>query len=162
MPPSNTNVLPSRGALEVSASPASRGRASLPVPAPEGSLQPDGVEQFVVRITRRGRRPRVEASGELDLATAPLLQAVVEHARRGRTVAGAGPARGTRTTVEVDLGRITFADSHGLAPALADGVTLSAVSPPVSRVLRLLHQPAAPRLPAGRAGSPAPRVSGPR
>jgi len=135
MPPTNTNTLPSRGALEAGAAPAGHGWL----------MQPDRVAQFEVRITRRGRRPRVEASGELDVATAPLLQTVIEHARREGAVARTGPARRPGTTVEVDLARVTFADSHGLAPALTHCVTLSAVSPTVSRVLRLLHQPAAPR-----------------
>lgn len=75
----------------------------------------------------------IRVSGELDLATAPLLRAAVDHVRRTHV-----PVR-----VAVDLSRVTFADSHGLAPVVDDDHQVVAASPTVRRVLHLLG----PRLP---------------
>lgn len=84
--------------------------------------------QFVVDVHHGRRRPLLVVAGELDIASAPLLIAMLDHLQTGR-----GPVR-----VEVDLHRVTFADSHGLQPLLDRPVTLRALSPAVERVLQLL------------------------
>lgn len=81
-------------------------------------------------------RPLVTVTGELDLASAGLLQALLDHVRRRTRRAGAGPHR---VDVDVDLVRVTFADSHGLAPVLDGRTRIVAASPAVRRVLELLE-----------------------
>ena len=87
-------------------------------------------------------RPLITVTGELDLGSAGLLTALLDHVRRSRTRRGtAGPD----LHVDVDLSRVTFADSHGLAPVLDGRTRVVAASPAVRRVLRLLDDlPAAP------------------
>jgi anti-anti-sigma regulatory factor len=80
-----------------------------------------------MEIRRGGARPVVTVSGELDLAGRELLEALLAHVR----TTDPGP-------VALDLARVTFADTHGLSPALAPDVDLVAASPTVARVLRLL------------------------
>lgn len=64
---------------------------------------------FVVDTRRTGTTELVQVSGEVDIATAPLLRAVLD------TVVGRRPTR-----VEVDLSGATFMDAQAL-------VTLTAV-----------------------------------
>ena len=59
---------------------------------------------FVVDACRTGAAELVQVSGKVDVATAPLLRAVLD------TVVGRRPAR-----VEVDLSGATFMDAHALA-----------------------------------------------
>jgi anti-sigma B factor antagonist len=59
---------------------------------------------FVVDTRRAGTAELVQVSGEVDIATAPLLRAVLD------TVVGRRP-----TLVEVDLSGTTFLDAHGLS-----------------------------------------------
>lgn len=86
-------------------------------------------------------RPLVQVSGELDLAAVPLLVAMLEHARCLRPTARAGPGEpgSAAAPVDVDLSRVTFADSHGLAPVLDGTVTLVGASAAVRRVMTLLQ-----------------------
>lgn len=58
---------------------------------------------FVVDTRRSGTTEVVEVRGEVDIATAPLLRAVLD------TVVGRRPTR-----VEVDLSGTTFMDAHAL------------------------------------------------
>ena len=80
-----------------------------------------------MEIRRGGMRPVVTVSGELDLMARELLEALLVHVRS--THPG---------TIALDLGRVTFADTHGLSPALGRDVVLVAASPAVTRLLRLL------------------------
>ena len=84
------------------------------------------------------RRPLIQASGELDVHSAPLLQAILDHLQRVRRARAAGATRDRSCRVDVDLTGVTFADSSGLAPALAGNVAVVAASPQVRRVLLLL------------------------
>lgn len=99
-------------------------------------------------------QPVVSVAGELDLAGAGLVTAVLDHLHRRR----ARPARagGRREQVDVDLAGVTFVDSHGLA-AVVDGRTrIVASSEPVRRLQRLLDDVTGPgrrRTPEGRAPS---------
>jgi hypothetical protein len=106
----------------------------------------------VAVLVRQDRRPPViRVVGELDLASAGLLTAMLDHVRRstgGRAQAGPGPYG---ADIEVDLSRVTFADSCGLVPVLDGRTRIVAASAPVRRVLRLLsaldpgdHPPAVP------------------
>ncbi|MGY1752632.1 STAS domain-containing protein [Blastococcus sp. SYSU D01042] len=107
-----------------------------------------------MEIRHEGRRPVVAVSGELDLAGRDLLEALVAHVRDAHP----GP-------VAVDLGQVSFADTHGLEPALRRDVVVVAASTPVVRLLRHLEVPLGPtRQPcpvAGR-GARRPRSTGPR
>jgi anti-anti-sigma regulatory factor len=88
-------------------------------------------------------RPVVAASGELTLFGAELLEALLAHVR----ATDPGP-------VAVDLGHVTFVDTHGLSPALAPDVVLVAASPAVARVLRLLGLPVPPPAPVRNGTGP--------
>jgi anti-anti-sigma factor len=63
---------------------------------------------FVVDTRRSGTAEVVQVTGEVDIATAPLLRAVLD------TVVARRPAR-----VEVDLSGTTFLDAHALATLAA-------------------------------------------
>jgi len=87
-----------------------------------------------LEIRRNGRVPLVVVAGELDLAGRDLLGALIGHVRADH---GA--------SVEVDLGQVPFADTHGLEPLLEPGVVVVAASPAVRRLLRYLDVPLTPR-----------------
>jgi anti-sigma B factor antagonist len=63
---------------------------------------------FVVDTRRTGTTELVQVRGEVDIATAPLLRAVLD------TVVGRRPTR-----VEVDLSGATFMDAHALTTLTA-------------------------------------------
>jgi anti-sigma B factor antagonist len=63
---------------------------------------------FVVDTRRAGTTEIVQVRGEVDIATAPLLRAVLD------TVVGRRPAR-----VEIDLSEATFLDPHALTTLAA-------------------------------------------
>lgn len=63
---------------------------------------------FVVDTRRTGTTEQVQVRGEMDVATAPLLRAVLD------TVVGRRPTR-----VEVDLSGATFIDAHALSTLTA-------------------------------------------
>ena len=99
-------------------------------------------------------RPLVRVSGELDIAAVPLLVAMLDHSRRRHSPAHGGPQQRSAADVpvDVDLSRVTFADSHGLAPVLTSSAVIVSASPAVHRVLALLrevgpHRPARGSLP---------------
>ena len=112
-----------------------------PPPDRGGRSHADGgpfEEHVNVTVDRCSRRPVVVVSGALDASGAPLLEAVMQH------VTDQGPPG----PVLVDLGAVSFADTHGLAPVLDRSTEVRAASMAVRRVLRLL-------------GIPAPRPPGP-
>jgi anti-anti-sigma factor len=84
--------------------------------------------ELSVTIVHERERSVVQVSGALDAYGAPLVTALIEHARnvRGRPVVA-------------DLGGVGFCDSHGLAPLLGAGVRIEWASPRVRRLLRLLE-----------------------
>jgi anti-anti-sigma factor len=88
-------------------------------------------EQFGVTVDRSSRRPVIVVAGELDAAGASLLRAVIDHVREQGAV---GP-------VQLDLGAVRYADTHGLAPVLDGGTEIRAASMAVRRVLHLLGLP---------------------
>ncbi|WP_141243016.1 STAS domain-containing protein [Geodermatophilus obscurus] len=111
---------------------------------------PGAPVESTVCVDRSRPRPVVSVIGALDTSGAALLSAMLDHVRRteGRTVV-------------VDLTRVDYVDSHGLAPVLDVDVTVCGASPSVTRLLELLGRP----LPvtargAGLLGVPA--LSGPR
>lgn len=65
--------------------------------------------------------------GELDTCGAALLSAMLDHVRLSEGRAA-----------EVDLSRVDYADSHGLAPLLDGQVTIRQASPVVRRLLAAL------------------------
>ena len=90
---------------------------------------------FVVDTRRTGTTELVQVRGDVDIATAPLLRAVLD------TVVGRRPA-----TVEVDLSGATFMDAHALATLIAvrrrlanrhASLVLRDPSPAVVRLLEL-------------------------
>ena len=89
---------------------------------------------FVVDTRRSGSTEVVEVRGEVDIATAPLLRAVLD------TVVGRRPTR-----VEVDLSGTTFMDAHALTTLsavrrrLASRHATLAVRDPSPVVVRLLE-----------------------
>ncbi|MDT0277887.1 hypothetical protein [Blastococcus goldschmidtiae] len=85
---------------------------------------------MALEIHRIGSQPLVVVSGELDLAGKDLLEALLAHVR----ASSSGP-------IEVDLGRVPFADTHGLEPVLGPDVVVVAASPAVTRLLRHLDVP---------------------
>jgi anti-anti-sigma factor len=93
-------------------------------------VEPVETGELSVTIVHERERSVVQVSGELDAYGAPLVTALIEHARsaRGRPVVA-------------DLGGVGFCDSHGLAPLLGAGVHIEWASPRVRRVLRLLELP---------------------
>lgn len=100
--------------------PSTRAPLASRVPVARRQLPPGGVTVVV----SHDPGPCITVSGELDVATAPLLRAVLEHVQRR-----------TSRRVEVDLRDVRFADSHGLEPVVAAGVAVRAASAPVRRVL---------------------------
>ena len=90
---------------------------------------------LVVEVRQDLPRPRVEVAGELDLDSAGLLTAMLDHVRSRRR---AGQHRGE---VDVDLAGVTFADSHGIAPVLDGRTRVVGASEPVRRLLHLLREP---------------------
>ena len=99
-------------------------------PASVGSIAHQEATGLSMEIRRNAPRPVVAVSGELDLAGTELLEALVAHVR------ATDPG-----VVAVDLDRVTFIDTHGLAPVLEPDVVLVAASPAVRRLLRLLGLP---------------------
>jgi anti-anti-sigma regulatory factor len=90
-----------------------------------------------VDVREDARGPVVTVAGELDLAGAGLVTAMLDHVRRRQSVPGR--AVGRRDQVDVDLAGVTFVDSSGLA-AVVDGRTrIVAASEPVRRLRRLLE-----------------------
>ena len=71
-------------------------------------MTPAAAPHFVVDTRRSGRTELVQVRGEVDIATAPLLRAVLD------TVVGRRPTR-----VEVDLSGATFMDAHALTTLTA-------------------------------------------
>jgi anti-anti-sigma factor len=69
---------------------------------------PSAAPHFVVDARRIGTTELVQVRGEVDIATAPLLRAVLE------AVVGRRPTR-----VEVDLSGATFVDAHALTTLIA-------------------------------------------
>ncbi len=113
-----------------------------------------------MRVRQDLPRPLVSVSGELDLASAGLLTAMLDHVRRGQGRHAERESGLRCADIDVDLTQVTFADSHGLAPVLDGQTTILAASGPVRRVLRLLQAlpcvddvPAAPE-PTGRPSLP--------
>ena len=98
----------------------------------------DHVQRLVVEVRQDLPRPLVTVAGELDLDSAGLLTAMLDHVRRRHRMQRSAVRR---DEVDVDLAGITFADSHGLAPVLDDRVRVVAASQPVGRLLRLLRDP---------------------
>jgi hypothetical protein len=80
---------------------------------------------------------------------------MLDHARGESSPGDGRPGRtdSTHVPVDVDLSRVTFADSHGLAPVLEGSTTVVQASAVVQRVLVLLRDAEALR-PAGRLSSP--------
>ena len=97
-------------------------------------------QTLVVEVRQDLPRPRVEVAGELDLDSAGLLTAMLDHVRRSRQRAGTADLH--RGEVDVDLSGVTFADSHGIAPVLDGRPRVVAASEPARRVLALLGEPA--------------------
>ncbi|MCF6745481.1 STAS domain-containing protein [Blastococcus sp. KM273128] len=110
--------------------PAAARRRRRAVPPHEGSVPRERVGELSLEVRRAGERPVIVVSGELDMVGRELLEAVLAHVRS--THAGA---------VAVDLSGVSYANSHGLAPALDGDVVLVAASPWVSRLLRLMGHP---------------------
>lgn len=90
-------------------------------------------EDLSVETAREGSIVHVTVRGEVDIATAPLLRAVLDG------VYAAHPHR-----VEIDLSGVAFLDSHGLTTLIAArrrlaargaALVLRAPSRPVARVL---------------------------
>ena len=82
---------------------------------------------LTVRVLEAGRAPRLQVHGELDVATAPLLCALLEQLRQS----------GARM-VQVELQEGSFADSTGLAPLLEEGVALCSAPAAVWRLVDML------------------------
>jgi anti-sigma B factor antagonist len=108
-----------------------------------------GVPALRTTVERSGRRTVVRASGELDLATAPVMRRALSEAR------ALGPGE-----LVVELSGVTFVDATGLAALLsaaqsvrADGgdLCLSSPSRMLRRMLRLLDLEAT--LPVTEGGS---------
>ncbi len=83
-----------------------------------------------MQISRRSPRPLITVSGVLDMSGACLLSAMLQHVRQTEG-----------EPVEVDLGGVDYADSHGLAPLLDGRVTIHRASPMVRRLFAALHEP---------------------
>ena len=69
---------------------------------------PGSSEDLVIETSREGSTVVIAVRGEVDIATAPLLRAVLDG------VYAAHPRR-----VEVDLSEVTFLDSHVLTTLIA-------------------------------------------
>ena len=136
--------LHTRGREAVASPSRAPGRADrrprvVPLP-PAGTPADSSWPELTLHVRRDRARPVVVVSGELDLVGQELLEAVLAHVRA--TESG---------KVEVDLGRVTFANTHGLSPALGRDVVLVAASPAVTRLLRLLGLPVPRSRPQRRA-----------
>lgn len=94
--------------------------------------------ELTVQVRRDLPRPLVSVAGELDLASAGLLSAMLDHVRRSWSRHMAPAPELHDLDVDVDLTRVTFADSHGLAPVLDSRTRIIAVSSAVRRLLLLL------------------------
>ncbi len=81
-------------------------------------------------VSHCGPRPVVTVVGALDARGAVLLSAVLDQVRRSE-----------RAAAEVDLSRVDYADSHGLAPLLDGRVIVRRISPVVGRLLVALDVP---------------------
>jgi anti-anti-sigma factor len=114
-------------------------RGHFVLPPSEDSSANEHAADVSMEIWRDGPRPVVEVSGELDLSGKELLEAVLAHVRS--THPG---------VVAVDLGGVSFIDTHGLSPVLERDVDLVAASPAVRRMLRLLGLPVPRPVPARR------------
>jgi anti-sigma B factor antagonist len=111
-------------------------------------------EDLVVETHREGTTLVVSVRGDVDIATAPLLRAVLD---------GLPTARPPR--VEVDLSAVTFLDSQGLTTLVAARRKLAAVQ--IALALRAPSRPATHALVAAgldrafpRAGEPEPAGAG--
>lgn len=86
-------------------------------------------------LTASGAAVRLSVSGDLDVATAPYLRAVLQE------------ACGERAWIDVDLSAVTFLDCAGLRPLtethdrIGTRFAVVAPSPPVVRFLALLQEP---------------------
>ena len=94
-------------------------------------------------VSRRDPRSVISVSGALDVSGAALLSAMLDHVRHTEG-----------WVAEVDLARVDYADSHGLAPLLDGQVTIRRASPVVERLLALLG---GPQPKSGRASLTSPR-----
>jgi len=90
-------------------------------------------EQIAVQVTTAGGHPIVRASGEIDLASAPVLRAAMD------TVIGDGVRQ-----IIVDLQDVTFIDSTGLNLLIAvlkqlgpGSISVVTARPQVCRVLAI-------------------------
>jgi anti-anti-sigma regulatory factor len=97
--------------------------------------------EVAVQVRRDLPRPLVSVAGELDLDSARLLTAMLDHVRRSWVRHARERSGPYDVDIDVDLTRVTFADSSGLAPVLEGRTRIVAASPPVRRVLRLLIDP---------------------
>lgn len=111
-------------------------------------------EDLVVETSRDGTTLVVSVRGEVDIATAPLLRAVLEGLPQSR------PRR-----VEVDLSEVTFLDSQGITCLVAGRRRFAAEG--IGFALRSPSRPAAHALLAAgvdrsfpRAGEPEPAGAG--
>lgn len=111
-----------------SSRPADHDRVGRPAPAAGGLASDSPCAQVVVDVRRGRQGPVLIVSGELDISSAPLLRAMLDHL----------DSQGRAVQVEVDLRAVSFADSHGLQPLLDRRVTVRSVSPAIGRVLLLL------------------------
>jgi anti-sigma B factor antagonist len=84
------------------------GQVSEPLPEEAGTVTAPAAPYFVVDTRRDQGTETVVVRGEVDIATAPLLRAVLD------TVVGRRPSR-----VEVDLSGATFLDAHALTTLAA-------------------------------------------
>lgn len=92
-------------------------------------------------VSRCGPRPVVTVVGALDTCGGALLSAVLDHVRRSEG-----------REAEVDLSRVDYADTHGLAPLLDGRATIQQASPVVRRLLAALGRPF--RQPPSQSSSP--------
>lgn len=94
------------------------------------STSPARSAELSVHVSRCGPRPVVTVIGALDTGGAALLSAMLDHVRETE-------GRGA----EVDLSRVDYADSHGLAPLLDGQAPIRQASPVVRRLLAALGRP---------------------
>lgn len=94
-------------------------------------------DELAVYVSRCSPRPVITVIGALDTCGAALLTAMLDHVRRSEG-----------RDAEVDLSRVDYADSHGLAPLLDRQATICQASPVVRRLLAALDRPL-PQLPQG-------------
>ncbi len=88
---------------------------------------------FDAWLAREDRPPVLHLTGELDLATVPLLTAVL------------ASVEGEVDRVVVDCARLTFVDVTGVSSLLSaagrfpEGMTLREPPPPLRRLVEILH-----------------------